>query len=95
MRGTHPLFQTEIFLELHVGPEIDELNALVGRADAINPTETLDDAYGVPMDIVVDQPVTVLEVLAFGDAVRRDQKIDLAFACQVIRPFLGPWREGG
>lgn len=37
--------------------------------NAINAAEALDDANWIPMDIVIDQVVTVLEVLTLGDAV--------------------------
>jgi hypothetical protein len=32
------------------------------------------------VDVVVDQPVAVLEVLAFGDAVGGDQQVEFAVA---------------
>ena len=49
------LFEVDVFLQLHVGPEVDELDALVGRADAVDAAEALDDADRVPVDVVVDE----------------------------------------
>jgi hypothetical protein len=40
-----------------------------GEPIAVNPTEALDDADRVPVNVVVDEPVAVLKVLAFRDAV--------------------------
>ena len=80
MRPLTPLLQVDVFLQFHVGPEIDELDALVGRADAINAAEALNDAHGIPVDVVVDQPVAVLEVLPLGDAVRCDEQVKFALA---------------
>src|SRR3546814_5653638 len=36
-------FEVEIFVQLHVRPEIDELDAGVGRADTVDTPETLED----------------------------------------------------
>ena len=49
------LFEVDVLLQLHVGPEVDELDALVGRADAVDAAEALDDAHRVPVDVVVDE----------------------------------------
>ena len=48
--------------------QVDQLDAGVLRADAIHAAEALDDTHGVPVDVVVDDVVAVLQVLAFGDA---------------------------
>ena len=85
-----PLLQVDVLLQLHVGPEVDELDALVGRADAVDAAEALDDAHRVPVDVVVDQPVAVLQVLAFGDAVGGDEQVELALAGET--PRAAPWR---
>ena len=89
------LFEVDVLLQLHVGPEVDELDALVGRADAVDAAEALDDAHRVPVDVVVDEPVAVLEVLAFGDAVGGDEQVEFAFAGEVLRALLGAGRERG
>ena len=86
--AAHPLLQVDVLLQLHVGPEVDELDALVRRADAVDAAEALDDAHRVPVDVVVDEPVAVLEVLALGDAVGGDQQVELALAGEVLGPLL-------
>ena len=66
----------------------------LGRPDAVDPAEPLDDANRVPVDVEVDDGVAVLEVLAFADAVRGDKQIDVAFVSEIRRTFLGPRRKG-
>jgi hypothetical protein len=48
------------------------------RSDAVDPAETLDNADRVPVDVVVDDVIAVLEVLPFGKAVGPDEEINLA-----------------
>ena len=76
----HPAFDTllevDVFVKRNVGPVVDQLDAAIGRADTIHPAKALDDAHRVPVDVVVDDVVAVLQVLAFGDAVGTDQQID-------------------
>ena len=45
------------------------------------------------MDVVVHQAVAVLQVLAFGDAVRREDDVDLAERPLALRQLLGDGRE--
>ena len=88
------LFEIDVLLQLHVGPEVDELDALVGRADAVDAAETLDDADGIPVDVVVDDGVAVLEVLALADAIRGDEQIEFAVGGEILGAFLRARREG-
>ena len=69
--------QVDVLVQLHVGPEVDQLDDAVARAESVDAAEALDDAHRVPVDVVVDQVVAVLEVLALGDAVGGDQEVDL------------------
>jgi hypothetical protein len=55
---------------------------------AVDAAEALDDADRVPVDVVVDEPVAVLKVLAFGDAVGGDQQVEVAVERQLLGPFL-------
>ena len=85
----HALFQTQILLEFQVGPEVHELNARVGGADAVDASEALDDAYRVPVDVVVDEPIAVLKVLTFRDAVSGDEENRFSpSSARFLRPFL-------
>ena len=46
-------------------------------ADTVDTSETLDDAYGVPMDVVIDEVIAVLQILSLADAVGGYQHIDV------------------
>ena len=50
----------------------------VEASDTVDSPETLDDTNRVPVDVVVDEVVAILKVLALGDAVGGDQDVDLA-----------------
>ena len=50
----------------------------VDAADTVNAAKALDDADGIPVDVVVDEVIAVLKVLALGNAVRGDEQINLA-----------------
>ena len=60
------LFEVDVFLKLHIRPEIDQLDSLVRRANAVDSAEALDDADRVPMDVVIDDSSRSLE----GSALR-------------------------
>ena len=92
--ATDPAFEVKVFVQLHVGPEVDQLDARIWRTNPVHPAEALDNAHRVPVDVVVDKEVAVLKVLAFGDTVGSDQEVDLAFLTQFLRPFFGTGREG-
>ena len=74
------LLEVDVLVQGDVGPEVHELDLRVGRADAVDAAEPLDDPHRVPVDVVVDDVVAVLEVLALADAVGADQHVDLAGA---------------
>ena len=61
------LLEVDVLVQGDVGPEVHELDLRVGRADAVDAAESLDDPHRVPVDVVVDQVVAVLEVLALAD----------------------------
>src|SRR5690606_6600683 len=45
------LLEVDVFLQLHVGPEVHQLDLGVGGADAVDAAEALDDAHRVPVDV--------------------------------------------
>ena len=51
---------------------------MTGATDPIDAAEALDDTNGIPVNVVVDEVITVLEVLPFADAVGRDEQVDFA-----------------
>ena len=89
----HAALELDVLVERDVRPEVDQLNLRVLRTQAVDTAEALDDAHGVPMDVVVHQAVAVLQVLALGDAVRREDDVDLAERPLALRQLLGDGRE--
>src|SRR5690606_22520594 len=83
--STHALLQVDVLFKLHIGPEVDQLNLVIRRTKSVNAAKALDDADGIPVDVVIDQPVAVLEVLAFRYAVRCNKKVEFALMRQVFR----------
>ena len=49
---------------------------VVSASDTVNSSEPLDNAHRVPMNVIVDEVVAVLQVLTFGNTVGGDQHID-------------------
>ena len=74
--GLDAQLDAEVVVEIGDRPEIDQLHGFIARADAVDTPEPLDDAHRIPVDVVVDQQVAVLKVLAFADAIRGDQQVD-------------------
>jgi len=71
----HPFFQADVFIQRHVGPVVDQLDAGIGRADTVYAAKALDDAHRIPVDVVIHQIVAILQVLAFGKAVRGNEHV--------------------
>ena len=47
-------------------------------SDSVNAAKPLDDPDRVPVDVVIDEVIAVLEVLALGDAIGGDEQVDFA-----------------
>ena len=92
-----PVFEVDVLVEVGRGPEVDELDFAVQAADAVDATEALDDSHRVPVDVIVDQEVAVLQVLALADAVCGNQDVDLAVLWHRLHlaSLFGAWREVG
>ena len=86
--GLDPLLEPDVVVESHVRPVIDQLDALVSAAYAVNSPETLDEPHGVPVNIVVDQIIAVLKVLALRNAVGGNQHVDLVVVVRKNQMFL-------
>lgn len=66
---------------------------VVSASDTVNSSEPLDNAHRVPMNVIVDEVVAVLQVLTFGNTVGCNQNIKLiGTSGQEYRPFL--WKPG-
>ena len=85
--------EIQIFVQLHVRPEVDQLDLRVAGANPVDASEALNDPDRIPMNIVIDEVVAVLEVLAFRNAICGDQKIDLSLRRKFGRAFFRLRRE--
>ena len=75
--GFNFAFQVNVLVQGHIGPEIHQLNYLIAAADTVNSSKPLDNAHGVPVNVVVNQIVAVLKVLALGNTVGGNQNINI------------------
>ena len=66
---------------------------LVRRAEAIDAAEALHDAHRVPVHVVIDHAIAVLEVLPLRNTIRRDDNIYLALPLGKSDGFLRTRRE--
>ena len=90
-----PIFQIDVLIEIICGPEIDEINHFIQTADPVNPAKALNNPYRVPVNIVIDQQIAILEVLAFGDTIGGDQQVNLLLLRHGFHlvPLFGSGRE--
>ena len=79
----HPILdaflQADIFIERDIGPVVHKLDGGIDGADTVDATESLDDADRVPVDVVIDEVVAVLEVLSFGNAIGGNENVNVAW----------------
>ena len=78
--GFHTGFQIDVLIQIHIRPEVDQLDTVIFTADTVDSPEPLNDADRVPVDVVVDEIVAVLQVLTFGNTVGGNQSIKLILA---------------
>ena len=94
--GFNSGFQVDIIVKGHIRPEIHKLNNLVAASDTVNTPETLNDANRIPVNVIVDEIVAVLQVLTFRNAVGGNQNVDFRIVAGHQQLFvLGYRREAG
>ena len=94
--GLHTGFQIDVLVQRHIRPEVHQLDHLVFAANAVDAPKTLDNTHRVPVNVVIDQIVAVLQILAFGNTVSGDKNIDFLCAARHQHiPPLGDGREAG
>ena len=76
--GLDARLELDVVVQRQVRPEVDHLDGGIAAADAVDAPEPLDDADGIPVDVVVNQIVAVLQVLPLGDAVGCNEHVDFA-----------------
>ena len=90
----NPFLEIDVFIQRNVGPIVHQLDGLVDGADAVDPTESLNDANRIPVDVIVDQVIAVLKVLPLGDTVGANQQVQFGrFIWQHLSLLLGARRK--
>ena len=59
---------------------------VVFAADPVDPSEPLDEAHRIPVNVEIDHAVAVLEILSLRDAVRGDEHVDIRSVRHQRRP---------
>ncbi len=77
----NPGFKLDVIVQIISRPKVYHLNLIINTADPVNPAKTLDNANRIPVDVIVDQIVTVLKVLAFGNTICCNEDINLLILC--------------
>ncbi|GBE29202.1 hypothetical protein BMS3Bbin04_00213 [bacterium BMS3Bbin04] len=58
------VLEIDVLIQIISGPEVDELNLLINAAQAVYSAEALDDPHRVPVDVIVNEIIAVLQVLS-------------------------------
>jgi len=67
------LLELKVFVYAGGRPEVDACDGGVRRADAVDTSKALDEADGIPVDVVIDDGGAVLKVLPLAEAVGGDE----------------------
>ena len=71
--GLDPVLEVDVFVQVLRGPEIDQLDGAIHTANTVNAPEALDDANGIPVNVVIDKIIAVLEILPLRYAISGDK----------------------
>ena len=52
--GLDPVLEVDVLVQVVRGPEVDKLNSMAGTADSVDTPKTLDNAYRIPVYIIVN-----------------------------------------
>ncbi len=75
--GFDTVLEIDVFIEVLRRPEVHQLNRAVHTPDTVNAPKALDDADGIPVDVVIDEVIAVLKVLPFRNTISGDEQINL------------------
>ena len=91
------VLEIEILVEVGRGPKVDQLHRMAGTTDSVDPAKALDDSHWIPVDVIIDQIVTILQVLAFRNTVSGNQQVNLIVLRHVAHfcPLFRPWGKVG
>ena len=56
----HAIGEVNVLVEVDIRPEVDELHGGIPRANTVDASEALNDADGIPVDVIVYHAVAIL-----------------------------------
>src|SRR5690606_28038687 len=90
--AAEPGLEAEESVEAGAGEEVEGVDDVVGRSQAVDPADALEQAARVPRGVVADHAWRVLEVAPLGEDVGRDEEVDALVGGWRGR-VVGAWRE--
>src|SRR5437867_3296223 len=79
-----PLAQTEIPFNSGFRQKVEAVNTVKVAANSVDATEPLNQADRIPMQVVVNDLVTVLKIQPFGEHIRRDDRVEFRFSSRKL-----------
>ncbi len=76
------LVQAQVLVQGRLREEVVGVDVIVLRANAVHTPEALDQPHRVPVQVIVDDLVTVLQIQALGEHVGGDQRVDFGHTFQ-------------
>src|SRR5215210_4420805 len=73
------LLQAQIALNARLWQEVEPINHIVVASDPIYASEPLNQPHRIPMKVIVDDLVAILQVQTFGEYVSGDHRLKLDF----------------
>ena len=75
----HTFFQIDVIVKVFCGPEIHQPDGLISAANAVNAPEPLQNPHRIPVNVIIDKKIAVLQILSLADAVCGNQNVN--FLC--------------
>src|SRR5438552_2588609 len=79
-----PLAQTEISFNTSFRQEVEAVNVVKVAANSVDATEPLNQADRIPMQVVVNDLVTVLKVETFGEHIGCNDRVKFRFSSRKL-----------
>ena len=85
--------QAQIGVHVFGGPVVDHPHGSIAAANTVNASKALDNAYGIPVDVVVEHSVAVLQILPLRDTVGSNEQIN--FSVRAVAALACAWGKVG
>ncbi|OQB38293.1 MAG: hypothetical protein BWY09_01386 [Candidatus Hydrogenedentes bacterium ADurb.Bin179] len=71
--------QAQVLVQLTLGQKIKAPDFVIFRADTVDTAEALDQPHRVPVQIIIDDHIAILQVQPFRHDIGGDQQVDFRF----------------